>query len=360
MTNLDSSLGSSLFNTDKDINTNSFFEKIRDLSVHHYQNCIEYKSIIDSLFIDFSSLSSLNEIPFLPTSLFKEFELMSIKRSDVFKIMTSSGTSGQSVSKIFLDKNNATKQTQALSSIMRTIIGSKRLPMLIIDNSDVVKNRNLFSARGAGILGFSMFGKDHTYALDDKMKIDFKVVNSFAEKYHGQPVFVFGFTFMIWQYFLSELESRPNCFDFPDGILLHGGGWKKLQDQEVSNDDFKSYVRKSTGIRKVFNYYGMVEQTGSLFVECEEGYLHPSCFSDVIIRDPYTLRPLSVNNEGLIQVLSLLPTSYPGHSLLTEDLGLILGDKCCACGIKGKYFKVNGRVPKAEIRGCSDTHSVTR
>ena len=64
----------------------------------------------------------------------------------------------------------------------------------------------------------------------------------------------------------------------------------------------------------------------------------------------------SHGEEGVLQVLSPLPRSYPGHSLLTEDLGVLLGEDDCPCGRKGKYFKVTGRVPRAEVRGCSDTY----
>ena len=52
--------------------------------------------------------------------------------------------------------------------------------------------------------------------------------------------------------------------------------------------------------------------------------------------------------------MSLLPTSYPGHNILTEDIGEIIGEDNCKCGLKGKYFLVHGRTKKAEIRGCSD------
>jgi acyl-coenzyme A synthetase/AMP-(fatty) acid ligase len=43
-------------------------------------------------------------------------------------------------------------------TIVSHFLGTKRVQMLILDSSAVVKNRNMFSARGAGILGFSMFG----------------------------------------------------------------------------------------------------------------------------------------------------------------------------------------------------------
>ena len=76
----------------------------------------------------------------------------------------------------------------------------------------------------------------------------------------------------------------------------------------------------------------------------------------VIIRDPQDLTVCGPGKRGIIQVLSVLPRSYPGHSLLTEDEGTILGEDDCPCGRKGKYFKVHGRIKHAEIRGCSDTY----
>jgi len=56
-------------------------------------------------------------------------------------------------------------------------------------------------------------------------------------------------------------------------------------------------------------------------------------------------------------VVSVLPFSYPGHSLLTEDEGTLLGEDDCTCGRLGKYFRIVGRLKNAEIRGCSDTYA---
>ena len=30
--------------------------------------------------------------------------------------------------------------------------------------------------------------------------------------------------------------------------------------------------------------------------------------------------------KGLVQLISVLPTSYPGHNILTEDVGEIVGE----------------------------------
>jgi hypothetical protein len=100
----------------------------------------------------------------------------------------------------------------------------------------------------------------------------------------------------------------------------------------------------------------MAEQLGSVFVECEQGHMHCSIYSDVIIRRYADFSPVGIGEKGFIELLSLLPVSYPGHILLTEDEGEILGEDDCPCGRLGKYFKIHGRVQGAEIRGCSDTY----
>ena len=101
----------------------------------------------------------------------------------------------------------------------------------------------------------------------------------------------------------------------------------------------------------------MVEQTGCIDLECEAGHLHASTYSDVIMRRPRDLSVASVGERGIVEVVSLLPESYPGHVLLTEDEGVLLGEDDCPCGRKGKYFKVLGRLRNAELRGCSDTYA---
>jgi phenylacetate-coenzyme A ligase PaaK-like adenylate-forming protein len=328
-----------------------FSEVISYLSEHHLKNCVAYKKIIES------SKTNQNLPPALAVRLFKNHELRSINRSDIIKTLTSSGTTSQAVSRIFLDKDTSIYQTKVLVHIMQSFLGKQRLPMLIIDHPGVIKNRQSFSARGAGILGLSNFGRKHTYALYDDMQIDFEKIENFLINNRNQPIFVFGFTFMVWQYFIQHLKNENKSLNIPDGILVHSGGWKKLQDQAVDNKTFKKSVQEFSGISKIHDFYGMVEQVGSIYVECENGYLHASNFSDLVIRDPFDWKELPIGERGVIEVHSLLPMSYPGHVLLTEDLGTIIGIDDCPCGRKGKYFYVHGRVPKAEIRGCSDTHT---
>lgn len=317
---------------------------LSELTEYHQGLCPPYRQLVQSL----------GKNPLVPVRLFKEYDLKSIATDEVKKTMTSSGTTGQTVSKIYLDKETSARQSKALSRIVSSFVGKQRLPMLIIDSDTVVRDRTLFSARGAGILGFSMLGRDVEYALDENMDLNLSTITRFCNDHQGQKVLLFGFTYMIWQHFCEALLNVGLKLDL-SGYMIHGGGWKKLADLAIDSDQFKQTVEKVCGIDAIYNYYGMIEQTGSIAMECAYGHLHASIFSDIEILDPCTLLPLSMG-RGVIKSISLLPTSYPGHILLTEDEGEILGEDDCLCGRKGKYFTVYGRLPGAEIRGCSDTY----
>ena len=333
-----------------------FLDLVNSLTDHHFSKCDSYARIIRPLFGMSETPTSLEDVPFIPVRLFKTLKLSSVDVPEEFRTMTSSGTTGQAVSQIILDKQTSQAQTRALSQIMSSIIGKIRMPMLILDSTAVIKDRAMFSARGAGIRGFSMFGKDIEYALDEHMNLRFDVIEDFLRRHDGERIFLFGFTFMIWQHVCEELLLKKKSFSIPNGVLLHGGGWKKLTSLNIKNEEFKDSIKSTLGIDTVVNYYGMVEQTGSIFIECEGGYLHSPSYSEVIVRDPISLRPIDDGREGVIQVISILPMSYPGHSILTEDLGVIVGRNNCTCGRYGRYFLINGRIKDAEVRGCSDTY----
>lgn len=326
------------------------------LSQHHYEHCESYRNMMNAIGYDPKKQYHYSELPFLPVRLFKMFNMYSVNKEDIVKTMTSSGTSGQSVSKIFLDKETSSNQTKALTRIVSSFIGSQRIPMIIVDSESTVKNRNLFSARGAGILGFSIFGSKRMYALNESMDLDFENFSVFLEQHKGERIFIFGFTFMIYQHFYKELVKRNIKPDLSNAVLIHGGGWKKLESESVSSKELREKLYDVCGMRNVHDYYGMVEQTGSIFMECECGNLHAPVSSDVIIRRPHDFSLANVGEHGIIQVISILPKSYPGHALITEDEGIFLGEDDCACGRLGKYFKVVGRLKNAEIRGCSDTY----
>jgi len=331
-----------------------FFQKeINLLTKHHYSNSSQYKNLLNSFKYNLSNMK-LENFPFLPTQIFKELDLFSVDKKDILKKIMSSGTSGSSPSKIYLDRENARNQIFVLAKIMSTILGKSRLPMLIVDSNLKNSNRESFNARVAAINGFSTFGKNHTYLLNQDETINFDLLRKFMKEFGDKPFFIFGFTSYI---FKSLIEQFPNDnqFNFTNGVLLHGGGWKKMEEKKIDSKLFKNLLKKKLKLKNIYNYYGLIEQTGSIFLECPKcSCFRTTAFSDILIRDKH-FNVVPDGTKGLIQLFSILPTSYPGHVVLTEDVGTIIDDKKCSCSKSGKRFKVLGRSKKSEVRGCSDT-----
>ncbi|MEV4110819.1 acyl-protein synthetase [Nonomuraea sp. NPDC049695] len=316
------------------------------LTERHRQACPPYRRILDAIAAR-PPYERLVELPWLPVRLFKTHELRSVREDQVFRVLTSSGTTGQQPSRVYLDREAAAAQTRMLAATLREVLGERRLPMLIVDSRSVVRDPTL-SARGAGVLGMMNFGRDHTFVLDDRGGVDAEAVEAFLARHGGERFLVFGFTFMVW------LHLRGLGVDLSQGVLIHSGGWKRLAEQAVDNAEFRRRLAAECGLSRIHNFYGMVEQIGTVFLEGPEGDgLYCPDFADVVIRDPESWQEAPVGEPGLIEVVSTLPTSYPGHVLLTEDLGVVRGVDDGHW--PGKRFEVLGRLPRAEARGCSDT-----
>jgi hypothetical protein len=325
---------------------------LAELTDHHRRGCPAYDRILAALGVPKDGpWASTADLPWLPVGLFKRHTLKSIPDEEVFRVLHSSGTTGAEPARIYLDRATAAAQGRALARAMAPVLGSKRLPMLIVDSESVTRSG---SARGAGVLGMATFGREHVYALDTDGRPDAGAVAGFLARHGERPFLTFGFTFMVWLH-LYELAVE-HAFDLSNGMLIHSGGWKRLAERSVDNATLRRRFAEDTGLSRIHNYYGMVEQLGSVFLEGPSGDgLYCPDAADVVIRDPLTWELQSTGVPGLIEVVSVLPRSYPGHVLLTDDIGVV--DGIDDGDWPGKRFRVLGRLPRAEPRGCSDTYA---
>ena len=94
-----------------------YVNQISLLNLHHYNQCEKYKKIINNLKFKLKSNNRLEDFPMLPARIFKKFDLKSVPESKIVKKLVSSGTSGQELSKIYLDKKNASDQVRVLIKI---------------------------------------------------------------------------------------------------------------------------------------------------------------------------------------------------------------------------------------------------
>ena len=275
---IDKLLNENPYSLSRDQKKNLFSNKINELTRFHRIRCKEYKKIIDFFGFENKKNYELSNLPFLPVQIFKEFDLISTDKKNIVKILRSSGTSSSHTSKIFLDKKNSLEQVKALKTIVQYHIGTKRLPMLIIDKKSSIINSKDFDAKKAAFFGFSIFGKDFFYLIKENGEIDYQGLNIFLQK-TKKNFLIFGFTYPVYNILYNKLVKNKLKKNFSNGILIHGGGWKKMEKFSVSNKKFKMDLKKKLLLKKSYNYYGLVEQTGSIFLECDCGFFFSSNFS---------------------------------------------------------------------------------
>ncbi len=318
------------------------------------------RSFIDKLSVNPDEIPSLELVPWVPVTMFKEFDLATVPADDIVKILRSSGTTSQQTSKIPLDKVTIQNQNRSLSKILANYLGPKRLTFIVIDHPEINDPRNEFSARTAGVRGLSLYARKIIYLLKkegDTLTVNPDALLEIEQLGKNTPVYLFGFTWIIWSVCIPYFRKHDICLNLSDATLFHGGGWKNLHKIAVGKDFFAIEIQKLFGIpsNRILDFYGMAEQTGIIFPDCECGFKHvPSC-AKIIIRNIQTLKPCDIGERGLIEVMSILPVSYYGQALLTEDTGRIIGLDGCHCGRRGMFFEFLNRVERAEIRGCGDT-----
>lgn len=329
-------------------------EQVRRAAAH----CPEYAQYIDCWPVGLDSAQSVAELPYLPVSVFKRRPPLALVPPDKFqRVLLSSATTGQEPSRIAVDAITAKRMTKGVVGILRDFIGSQRRPYLVIDGQGTNADTASLGARGAAIRALAPFATETVYGLRGaELEPDLDALQGFAAQHRDEPVIVYGFTSILWTKFIKPFFRQGRSFGLRNAVVLHSGGWKKLLAESVSKEEFNHSAAVVFGCpsEKIIDYYGMVENLGIIYPDCVAGNKHAPAYGAVVIRDPLTLRPVPVGGVGIIQVCSVLPASFPGHLLLTEDLATLVGDGCCSCGRPGPVFRFAGRIAKAEVRGCGN------
>ena len=318
------------------------------------------KNFFEKQNIDIADIHAVEDVPPMPVQMFKYFDLSTCPKDEIIKILKSSGTTSNMMSRIPLNKNTAANQTKSLTSILADYLGQKRRLFIVIDHEGINSPKHELSARTAGVRGLSIYSKKSFYLLKEengKLTLNLPVIQELLDNYKDEEAYVFGFTYIIWSIFYRQVLGKNIKFNFKDVKIFHSGGWKKLKEEQVSKEEFSEEISSifRTDSKNIYDFYGMAEQTGIIFVDCEYGHKHVPNFSQIIIRNTQTLEPCGINEAGLIEVMSILSDSYYCQAILTEDFGCIIGIDDCPCGRKGRYFGFKSRMENAELRGCGDT-----
>lgn len=359
MPDIDSLLEMEPFSMGAEDKDKAFIGAMRESLIFHYDNCAEFRRFCEKRGFDPKGKYSANDIPFLPVGVFKTVKLLSVDEKNISKNVNSSSTTSGMPSRVYIDDLTSKRQRKALNKIMSSFISGGRRNFIIFDSESTVKSREgRLSSRATAIRGFLPFMKEAFYVLDDNLRIDPNALKKAADASSGEKVHFLGFTYVLYEAIMNaDNETKRIASGISGGSVLHLGGWKRLRDLNIQKQDFNSMVSKFLNVKRenVVDIYGMTEQLGTIYPDCEYGYKHVPLYSDIIIRDISTLKPAGKNQQGFIQLLSPIPHSYPGVSIISDDIGKVVLEDGCKCGRRGKAFVFVGRAKRAEIKGCGDT-----
>lgn len=336
-------------------------EILKDELDYACQRHAGYKNFIQNWPRDYRSATRVADLPFLPVGILKANPPLSfVNGNEIKRTITSSATTSQVPSRIVLDSPTARRMTKGIVSIVRDFIGPDRRPYLVVDTPGFSGDGGELGARGAAIQGLQPFASETTHCLSQNeqgdIQLDLKRLKEFAKDRQDIELLVYGFTFILWSHLVKPLTAEGICLNLSKARIMHSGGWKRLQAQAVEKTVFNEQLARVFGCSpdRIIDFYGMVETVGVIYPDCSEGNKHGPLFGDVIVRNPLTLKPVGAGEHGIVQVCSILPTSFPGHLLLTEDMAQVLAYDGCSCGRRGISFRFAGRIPKAELRGCGN------
>jgi hypothetical protein len=333
--------------------------QLRELLNHHRTKCRPYARVVaDWLSHAGTTLLKIEDYPFLPVTVFKEYELKSTDEQVLS--LRSSATTSANASKVFVDRATKKRQSMSANKVLADFIGTDQRPYMVFDVESTVRGDQSLSARGAAILSLAHHATDIFFVMREhngQLLLDAEAFHRALERIAGRPFVAYGFTYVLYQAH-QEIQSLGLSIPPADSrsVLLHSGGWKRLTDIAVDKSTLSRCVASVWGLpdRAVIDFYGVIEQVGILYPDCSEGCKHVPYWADIIIRRTDTCEPAMPGEVGLIQLLNCLPLSAPNQSVLTEDLGEIVSMDGCRCGRRGKAFVFRGRAPQSELRGCSD------
>ncbi len=339
-----------------------FYEALMEEIRFHYSNNDLYHRFCNNKGFDPNTfLGDISEIPPVQVSVFKELgsKLNSVPKSDIKLTLQSSATSGIP-SSVPVDGITSKRQARSMIKVVGDYIGNERKPFLIMDVDPMSGFREILGARYAAVSGYLNFASDAAYFLkvDDNNTYYFDTdgISEYIERIKGQEAVVFGFTYILYSEVIRPLMDKGMRFSLPKGSkVIHIGGWKKLESEKISKEEFNILAAELFGIDKtdIIDIYGFTEQMGLNYPDCPCGCKHTPLYSEVIVRDVITKEVLPEGKEGLLEFVTPIPHSYPGNAVLTDDIGMTVTGKC-GYGRAGTRFKVVGRLKKAEIRGCGD------
>lgn len=343
--------------------TNEFFKQaVRENVAWHYQNCAEYRKILESRQFRPDMLVSYEDlcrVPPIPTLYLKRHQMLSVPANKLRFKSTTSGTSGQPVEIGF----NAGALFLGFKMLRKMLIHhnllSLRLTNYLVLGYQPSKHNKMGAVRTAFGATFLAPALHKEYALTDtgtEYVLNLEgVMNALIRYSHMKaPVRILGFPAYFF-FLLKKLEQENIYLKLPESsMVLLGGGWKQFASLKVDKREFYRLAAERLAIKEehFHEFFGVVEHNIPYF-DCKNHHFHVPVYSRVIIRDMKTMEPVEYGRPGILNLITPILDSMPLVSIMTDDIAVLREGKVCGCGNDAPYFEILGRAGLQGITTCA-------
>lgn len=343
--------------------------------VEPYKNLCKYR-----LKADFKSwnFNNLEQIPAIPTTAFKEFEITALNSTERTHVFYSSGTTYEKPSRHYHSIDSIKIYEDSLSLWFKNCILTRHkfydgkfgthdtnsnTPIKYCDptginfifltppadaaphSSLVHMFKTLKDRFGSESSDFVGFAENQT-----GWKIDFKKLNQILTSLSiDAPIIICGTAFN-YVHLIDHLEKNGVRFNMPQETIIFETGGYKGRSREIPKSELYEKISKVFGIQtaRIVSEYGMSELSSQAYDKIfknqsdEQRKFRFPPWAKFSIVSPETKEPVGLNEIGILRIYDLA-NIYSVFAIQTDDLAINLGDG----------FMLVGRAGASEQRGCS-------
>lgn len=309
----------------------AFEELALDVFGFQYKHNAFYRQYCSLIGKEFSQVSKLTDIPFLPIQFFKN---QTIKTGDwqAEAVFSSSGTTGTTTSQHFTRDLDFYKQTarQGFEQFYGKIDNYCILGLL---PSYLERSGSSLIAMVDDFIKLSKYPKSGFF-LDNHAELAEILRGCQDDKI---PTLLIGVSFGL----LDFVENFT--INFPELVVMETGGMKGRR-RELIRSELHDIMARGFGVSKIHSEYGMTELFSQGYSR-GNGIFEPISTLSVLsreINDPLSILPKK-DKLGILNIVDLgnLDTC---SFIATDDLGRVFADGS---------FEVLGRLDNSDMRGCN-------
>ncbi len=304
-------------------------------------------------------LERWEEIPPVPARAFRELALVAGDPDDAEAVFRTSGTTGG-------EESRGVHRVRDLSLYRASLLPNARAHLnptgeelevaALLPAPRECPESSLVHMAGVLVEAWSPESGPHAFLADGGWRLDMKRLRgTFDALAAGStPVLLLGTAFA-FVHLLDRAREEALEWRLPPGSRIMETGGFKGRSREVSREELYRGIHEVLGVtpRRIVNEYGMTELLSQFYEPVlDAGTPIPPAQRHLVgppwvrtrILDPDRLTPVEGDAPGLLQHLDLA-NLYSVSAVLTEDVGRP----------RENGFRVQGRSPGAEPRGCSLT-----